>query len=277
MAPLTMPPEGEELLPAGDGWFDRLARAAATKTSRRETFRLTAGVAAGAVVASWIRPSLSVAADPDCSGTRTFYSEGCAKPVPKQNYTPPFNGCGPENGVNLVPNSPLGVATFTTACNKHDICYSTCNSNKLSCDSNFFDNMSAICSAEYPGSGVVDGLGRAYCLNLARIYAAAVIGGGGSAYKAAQAGACDCCDDCPGAKPMCGDKCCAMDQVCSNGACCYPCQPGYITCSYPAPVGTCDFGCCNGMNGKGVCCPKANGIPRCCPSDLCCNGVCTTC
>jgi hypothetical protein len=272
-----MPPEGQDILPAGDGWFDRLARAAARDTSRRDTFKLAAGVTATAIAASWVRPSRSVAADAGCSGTRTFYSAGCAKPVPKLNYKASFNGCGPENGVNVVPNSPLGVATFTKPCNQHDICYGTCNSSKATCDSNFFNAMKAVCVADYPGSGIFDALGRSYCLNLAQLYTTAVSAGGANAFNAAQAQGCDCCDDCPGAQPLCGSKCCAMGQICSNGACCWPCSPGYIQCSYPAPSGTCDFGCCNGLNGKGVCCPRANGLPRCCPSDLCCNGVCTTC
>lgn len=280
MADLTMPPDGQDILPVGDGWFDRLARAAARGTSRRETLKLAAGVTATAIVASWVRPSSGVAfgGDPGCAGTRTFYSEGCADPVAKLNHTPAFNGCGPQNGVNFVPQSPLGVATFTKACDQHDICYGTCNSSKANCDFTFFDDMAAICHAEYPPfGGLFNAIGHSYCLSLAQDYTAAVMLGAGSAFQDGQSEGCDCCEDCPGSQAQCGGKCCQAGQVCSNGACCSQCDPGYIKCSYPAPVGTCDYGCCNGLNGKGVCCPKANGIPRCCPSDLCCNGVCTTC
>jgi hypothetical protein len=278
MADLTMPPAGEELLPVGDGWFDRLARVTARGSSRREALRLAAGVTATAMVASWVRPSRGVAAgDADCSGTRTAYSAGCAKPVDKLNYTASFNGCGPENGINVVPNSPLGIATFTEPCNKHDLCYGKCNSSKATCDSDFFNRMKAVCIADYPGNGILDVVGRGYCLNLAQTYTTAVSLGGANAFNAAQTAACDCCNECPGGQAQCGGKCCQTGQVCSNGACCFECDPGYIKCSYPAPAGTCDYGCCNGLNGNGVCCPKANGLPRCCPSDLCCNGVCTTC
>jgi len=270
MADLTPPPHGSAPLPASNALFDRLARTLARDMSRRQTLRLAAGATATAVFGSWLHPRWGVAAgDPGCAGTRTSYSEGCAKPVAKLNYTAPFNGCGPENGVNIVPNSPLGVANFYEACKGHDICYGTCNSNKDSCDSNFFDAMKAICIKDYPGSGLFDAVGRSYCLQLARDYTTAVSLFGANAYKTGQTEGCDCCSDCPSGTPMCGEKCCPPGQECSNGHCCYPCEPGWVKCGVATNLDVCGFVCCK---PETTCCPEARGIPTCCPTKYTCSG-----
>jgi hypothetical protein len=277
MAALSPYPEGHALIPAGDGWFDQLARISARDVSRRTTLKLAAGLTATSIAASWLRPgparAKALAGDSGCAGTRSAYSSGCAKPVPKQNYTPSFNGCGPENGFVAVPQRPLNVATFTKACNAHDVCYGTCNRSKSKCDSDFFKDMAAICASDYPTSGILNVLGRGVCLQLAATYANAVTLGGGSAFATGQSEGCDCCTQCPGSQTPCGDKCCAAGYECSNGACCSSCG-NYIKCSTPAAPGSCDFGCCNPTT---ICCPNAKGIPRCCPANLCCAGVCTTC
>jgi hypothetical protein len=278
MATVTPAAEvGHALIPAGDGWFDRLARIAArdTNISRRSSLKLAAGVTATALVASWVRPARAVTATgpSDCAGTRNPYVDGCFKPVPKQNYKPTSNGCGPEKGFIKPPQSPLGVATFTPACNKHDECYGTCNSGKATCDLNFFNDMAAICAHDYPGGGIFDNIGLGFCVQLAANYATAVGVGGGDAYQTGQQEGCDCCDECSNGQTQCGDKCCPVNYECSNGACCSSCG-NYIKCNYPAPLGQCDFGCCNPTT---ICCPHPNGTPRCCPPNLCCNGVCTTC
>ena len=113
-------------------WFDGLARDVARGMPRRNAIRLIAGTFALAAFGIRWRPGTAwgverrLAQDPDCDGIRTFYRPDCPNPVPKQNYTPSVNGCGPEGGVfgtgiNAVPNSPLGVANFTSACDGHDI------------------------------------------------------------------------------------------------------------------------------------------------------------
>ena len=197
-------------------WFDRLARDVARGMSRREAVRLLAGSTAMAVFGSWVRPSRAmsarsgVAQDPGCSGTRTFYRPDCKKPVPKLNYTAPINGCGPEGGVfgtgiNAVPNSPLYVADFKPACNVHDIGYSTCNRPKAVTDRKFLHDMYFICGYEYPGEGMFDSILRVQCKNSAQNYYKAVSNLGEDAYKEGQAGACDCCDECPGGVAKCGE------------------------------------------------------------------------
>lgn len=277
MALVSPYPEGHDLIPVGDGWFDQLARISAQDVSRRTTFKLAAGMTALSIAASWLRPgrvrAKGLAGDSDCNGTRSPYTSTCSKPVPKQNYTPSFNGCGPENGVVAVPQRPLNVATFTPACNGHDVCYGTCNSSKSTCDSDFFDGMAAICVRDYPATGVLSIIGQGLCLQLAATYATAVIVGGQGAFDTAQSEGCDCCFDCPANYTPCGDRCCGEGYECSNGACCSSCGD-YIKCSAPAPAGQCDYGCCNPVT---ICCPNAQGIPRCCPPNLCCNGRCTTC
>lgn len=119
-------------------WFDRLAREVARGMSRRDLLGLLLGTTATALFGSWLLPrrawgaGSAAAADPDCDGIRTLYYPGCPKKIPKQNYTPTENGCGPEGGVfgtgiNAVPNSPMYLADFTEPCNDHDTGYGTCN------------------------------------------------------------------------------------------------------------------------------------------------------
>jgi hypothetical protein len=55
------------------------------------------------------------------------------------------NGCGPEGFGGLVPE-----LWFTSACNTHDICYGTLGASKSACDTQFYNNMRAICSSRYP-------------------------------------------------------------------------------------------------------------------------------
>lgn len=275
MADLTSPEVGHALIPVGTGWFDQVARIAAKDISRRDSLRLAAGVTATAFAASWVRPGRvrAAAGDPGCGGTRTAYSDGCAKPVPKQNYTASSNGCGPENGVVAIPQTPAGIATFTPACNTHDVCYGTCNSSRSKCDSDFHKDMLEICTNRYPTGGLLDSIGRGLCFQLAGVYAGAVSTAGSDAFKTGQTEGCDCCQTCPDGQPLCGDRCCQDGHECSNGACCAPCE-NYIKCSFSAPPGQCDYGCCNPST---ICCPHPNGMPRCCPAEFCCAGVCTTC
>ena len=115
----------------------------------------------------------------------------CKNPVPRQGYTPQPNGCGPEGWHDWVPDSWAGV-DFTSACNNHDTCYGTCNSDKGTCDSLLVSDMATACQTqlqEYPDL-------IPYCENVASIYFVAVTVGGGGAYNAAQDQACDCgCED----------------------------------------------------------------------------------
>ena len=60
------------------------------------------------------------------------------------------NGCGPNDWrEKLVPNKPLLLIDFTSACNAHDKCYSTCGKSQAECDKAFYDDLGAICFNKY--------------------------------------------------------------------------------------------------------------------------------
>lgn len=195
-------------------WFDGLAREVARGMPRREVIRLLAGTTvlalfgfrarAGGIVGAKSAP----AQDPGCDGIRTFYRPDCPNPVPKQNYTPSVNGCGPEGGVfgtgvNAVPNSPFNLANFTSACDGHDRGYGTCNRPKEVTDRQFLDDMKATCASQYSGGGLFSSIGLTQCRGAAQTYYKAVSDLGADAYQAGQAAACDCCE-CKGSG---GGKC----------------------------------------------------------------------
>src|SRR5688572_33320720 len=93
-----------------DDWFDRLARSAARKArtgakenhgsiTRRNAVGLFAGTTAFAILGSWMKPAHALSGMPRVvsgwrtPGTRTCFSEGCAKKVPKRApYTARLNG-----------------------------------------------------------------------------------------------------------------------------------------------------------------------------------------
>jgi len=97
------------------------------------------------------------------------------------------NGCGPSGLLAfLVPECPLGVACFTEACNGHDTCYVTCGSDRDACDTRFYDDMRAICSARHPDQDPASGL----CATLAYIYWQAVVRYGEPFFDVSQGPAC---------------------------------------------------------------------------------------
>jgi hypothetical protein len=255
-------------------WFDRLARAAAGRMSRRDAVGVIAGTTVMAILGSWVRPirafgrDLGQGKDPGCSGIRTFYRAGCPKPVPKLKYPPPVNGCGPQNGFNPVPQTPLNLATFTPACDEHDRGYGTCNRPKAVTDTKFLADMKSICGQTYPVTGLWSAMLLVQCARNAEIYYTAVSTLGDDPYKEGQEAGCDCCDECPGGATKCSGECCRPGRwICgASGKCCEDCQPGWIKCPYPNEV-RCGFGCC--MPGSPICCPGMT------PGSLrCCNGKC---
>jgi hypothetical protein len=241
--------------------------------TRRDAVGLFAGTTALAFLGSWMKPGQALSAapratqDPGCAGTRTFYKEGCAKPVPKLNHKPAVNGCGPQNGFNPIPQSPLYLATFTPACDTHDIGYGTCNRPKDVTDKKFLEDMKAICAKEYPATGFFNSIALVQCARNAETYYQAVSLFSLDPWKDGQREGCDCCEECPGDAPKCGGECCRRGMICGDkGKCCSPCQPGWIKCPYPNEP-RCGFGCC--MPGAPICCPGMQ------PGSLrCCNGKC---
>jgi hypothetical protein len=265
-----------------DDWFDRLAQSAARngtagrdasrgRISRRDAVGVFAGTTAMAMIASWVKPrpalgaTPAVANDPGCAGIRTFYKEGCSNPVPKLNFKPNENGCGPQNGFNAVPQTPLGMATFTPACNEHDRGYATCNRPKAVTDTKFLADMKTICAGPgTPVTGFVMNLLLYQCIRNAEIFYTAVSELGDDPYKEGQAESCDCCMECANGAPKCNGICCrAANWVCgSSGLCCEDCAPGWHKCPYPKEK-RCGFGCCRPDDG--VCCPGVQpGDLRCC-------------
>ena len=138
-----------------------------------------------------------VSKDAGCPGTRTFYRADCDKKVPKlPPYKPAVNGCGPQNGFNPVPQSPLYLATFTPACDGHDKGYGTCNVPKEVTDTKFLEDMKLICVRTYPAAGFFADLFLVQCLKTAETYYTAVSQLGDDPYKDGQSEGCDCCDEC---------------------------------------------------------------------------------
>ena len=115
----------------------------------------------------------------------------CPNRVPKPGHTPSVNGCGPMGGAltPLIPNTFFG-ANLRPACDFHDRCWGTCNSDRDRCDRRFEELIRAECRSHFG-----PGLRRQACFRQAANYRAAVSSSllGTSAYEAAQRDACNCC------------------------------------------------------------------------------------
>ena len=255
-----------------DDWFDRLARRTAGGMSRRDSVGFFAGTTVIAMLTSLIEPDRALGAtraqgDSGCSGKRNPYKAGCAKPVPKRDYTPGQNGCGPMKGFDPVPDRPFNVANFFEACNGHDRGYGTCNVPKEVTDKQFYFDMIVICMNTHHVTSTESAVSLSQCIRAAELYYHGVMELGKDPYKEGQSEGCDCCEECPGGKAKCNGECCREGTSCGEkGKCCADCQPGWIKCPYPAEP-RCGFGCC--MPGSPICCPGMQ------PGSLrCCNGKC---
>jgi len=245
--------------------------------TRRDAVGFAAGTTVMAILASWARPSWALSAapvpppDPGCAGTRTFYRAGC-NAVPKLNPKFPVNGCGPQNGVNPVPQVPLYIADFSVACDGHDRGYGTCNRPKDVTDNKFLQDMKTICKGPgTPLTGLFESFLMMQCISNAEIYFAAVSSElGDDPYKAGQSEGCDCCDECPGGGSKCGPdgRCCERGWTCgAKGKCCQDCREGWVKKPDPRNLG-CGFSCCT---PGAIFCPGMNpGEIKCCPKDWKC-------
>jgi hypothetical protein len=128
--------------------------------------------------------------------------------------SPSYNGCGPESVPKLINAGviPQGFdqADFANGgcslpqlcgCNRHDICYGTCNADKAACDRQFEEDLEAECRREFPifpgekcGSDacMTSQDKRGICLSRAHAYVNLVTGAGQSAFDDAQKQACEC-------------------------------------------------------------------------------------
>lgn len=71
-----------------------------------------------------------------------------------------------------VPDSLPGIFDFTGACAAHDACYAAGEQTQGACDSQFRDDMNALCVAQHPSA--LDP-GRYACLFLAHLYNVGVV------------------------------------------------------------------------------------------------------
>jgi hypothetical protein len=87
-----------------------------------------------------------------------MFVAGLARPAAAHAWEPDVNGCGAASGIShyVVPNAPLGY-DFTSSCNSHDYCYGV-GLDKSFCDSQFLNNMQAVCQ----GGFVCNGLANLY-------------------------------------------------------------------------------------------------------------------
>jgi len=263
--------------------FDNLTRVLGGATSRRQLLKGMVGVALGAVFASagGRLPRLALAANPTCNGESYDPSSQCCEPagvqprhpiadlascpdrVPHPGHVPSFNGCGPAQGWirHVIPNKigPYRNVDFTPACNNHDICYDTCNTEKSTCDQNFLADLHAACATAYPGNGYFDRYMRAGCEADAYIYYVAVsqTQGGIVAYESAQKEACDCCPTCE----ECGGP---DDERCCQGVCHDPCPEGQ-----QRDPDTCSCDPCFGQEDGTVC-----GTNEVCCQEQCLSNQC---
>ena len=126
--------------------------------------------------------------------------------VPNPAHIPASNGCGGAGLLGaLIPEKPWG-AIFSDACNKHDICYDTCNSDRSNCDREFKEDLRVACYLKYVPMvwperelTVIESLNLKICLETAAIYVNAVTKKGESYYYSAQDNACICV--CPTTQP----------------------------------------------------------------------------
>jgi hypothetical protein len=132
----------------------------------------------------------------------------------RANPPPSYNGCGPESVAKLINAGviPQGFdqADFANGgcslpqlcgCNRHDICYGTCNADKAACDRQFEEDLEAECRREFaiiPGEKcgsdacMTSQDKRGICLSRAHAYVNLVTGAGQSAFDDAQKQACEC-------------------------------------------------------------------------------------
>jgi hypothetical protein len=251
--------------------FDRLTRAlvgsapvapSLAARSRRQVLR---GVVAGVV------STVAVART-----SRRVAAALCPHRIPRPGYRPSVNGCGPSGFGWTVPDS-FGRANFTPACNQHDRCYGTCNSNRRVCDNQLRRQMKRECNQVFGREDGPENFRRLKCLDRADFFYSKVNRHGQSAYEAAQEEACICCD--PTRK--CGTQCCPPGYECCNNVCRLSSIGPWHGC--PGTNFCCGEGatCCGGANGAAACCSQGQvcvlncigGSPGCCPEENpgCCN------
>ncbi|KAK7111601.1 hypothetical protein V1264_011207 [Littorina saxatilis] len=108
-----------------------------------------------------------------------------AEPVAKRNHIPKSNGCG-SFGIQLDTTHVPGIGK---CCDKHDICYDTCNHQKEDCDKEFQACLMKICNAmkTHVSKDVYNG-----CKSTADIMYVGTMALGCKPYRDSQKDACTC-------------------------------------------------------------------------------------
>jgi secretory phospholipase A2 len=113
------------------------------------------------------------------------------KLFPNPNHKPTSNGCGPEGSTRIVTIGKVIAPHFQSCCDKHDICYGTCNpTNKNTCDQDFYDCMKEICDEKF--SSIIKKPLKVGCKLEGKVLFTAVSKLGENAYNIAQNDACIC-------------------------------------------------------------------------------------
>ncbi len=275
---------------AGSG-FDTLALLTDTGLSRRQVLARLMGLAVTSLVPPWLsvanastaarKPRARSAASAmgyceaqvpgACNTTRVTWTPLCTQPI-ASGTTAQSNGCGPIGGVvikgvnvgNIFPDNPLGLASFTDACNAHDCCYGTCGESKTTCDTAALQGWQQACDKRWgaaASAGAVLAIAAlSYCYEVAGAYYTGVAVGGTGAFNTAQLEVCECCGCTSDGDCMTGNSCC--DSSCVD------------TQSDPNNCGSCDHVCPQGQTCQGGQCFGCSSDDGCTGGQSCCGGTC---
>lgn len=129
--------------------------------------------------------------------------DNCPNMVPNPRHTPSSNGCGippfVSDGYTMYCNNTYR-ADFGPYCDAHDICYDTCKSDRITCDTNFYSGMRSVCETfrSYARShvGQCPNWPTEYvdCEDDRSYFKSFVVNAGKSAWKSSQKKACNCCN-----------------------------------------------------------------------------------
>ena len=106
----------------------------------------------------------------------------------EQACAPRPNRCGPGLFSLAIPDCPLGVVCFISACNRHDICYETCGALRRDCDDAFFQDLTLTCAINSAQGDEA----FTQCMGLAYIYWQAVVRFGQIPFEKFQDRVCKC-------------------------------------------------------------------------------------
>jgi hypothetical protein len=126
----------------------------------------------------------------------------------KRDHSGENGVCGPIELAPLIPDCPLDLVCFTSACEAHNKCYGTCGASRAVCDMQFFQDMTTICETTY----AVGDANLTLCRSSAFAYWLAVTTLGQEPFDASQATGCGTADGFPFAQ----GACCTTSDGCDD-------------------------------------------------------------